>query len=1138
LPLYTDDTRLDDVVDTINNNSGKWSSVDDSNFPDIEPPVPINVQATGAFRSIIIEWDFVPDLYIANYEVFASQVKGFHPDSSNLVFRGKTSICSYNADVNEQWYFRVRAVNTHGTQSDFSKEVSDTTARIISDDILFGEEIAEELRELSENAEILAGGTVGIDKMKEEALEAIQETAKKYTDEEIQEAEEAINKELAEKAGLNYVDGEFSLVNSELSEMLGDINLISGDVSGIDSRVDSLQNTSDDLRSRVSENEEELLANDGRVTTVERDIDEVEGTLYTTINSLSNVENTIENQQTQIDANATEINLKASEGALNTVTGDVREVQSELSVQAGQIEAKAESAELTIVDGKVAGVQENLASLEVSVDGISTSVESLQVDLDGLEIGGRNLLRNSLLVDNHSNNSNIYPVDKEVFEDYHRYTSREGASNPLINLYNSIPSTDITDGSWQDNDITASVNVRTDLEDAYIRIRLYDTQNTDDTILETVVVPVPTGIWTRISITAPNVSQNLKDDSIVRVMLQASNSSGSAVSMVGKYLDIGGFKIEKGNKATDWTPAPEDIDSSIENVQQYASSIDQKADSISLEVSELEQTVDGNTASISNAESSITQLATSIVLKAEQDQVDTIDGEVTTVKSQVSELTVDIDGIYTSVSSLEIDLDDLGTRVESSESSITQLSDSIDLTVKELDIVDGRMTEAEASLKVQAGQIELKVEEDEIISSINQTAGSVKIKAEMIELDGDVYLDGGTTYIRDGAIGSAAIKNGVIENAHLGTAIIKTAQIAEGAIEKAQIGEAQIDSSHIGELSADKIKSGTLDASNITIFGGTTNDYTKIEGSFFESRGKFERTWRGLTETHDIKMKFERGYLRARNDSKNWSLYFSDYGISTFADGSGDDSSSGTIAFHDKSYSDTAMGLTMHSNSGVIGLRSEKNKIMLDANSTVYIDSEVANVYIRPLRTSRVGNNEFKFSVKLNSSPSDTDGWIAYGSPGTNFACGLRFKKTTVGDPTVYVTNGNGDKNTGALEANKVKAREIGNLSSRTFKTNIEKMNDNGLDLVNQLTIVKYDLISDLEKGEFNNRQVGLISEDSPSVATTDGIAINMYKLVSYNVKATQELSTKSNDQDKRINDLKIENQLLKARIQTLEEAI
>ncbi|MEW9503454.1 hypothetical protein AB1471_17045, partial [Jeotgalibacillus marinus] len=177
----------------------------------------------------------------------------------NLVFRGKTSICSYNADVNQQWYFRVRAVNTHGKEGPFSSEESDTTARIISDDILFGEEIAEELRELSKEADILAGDTIGIDKMKEEALEAIQETAEKYTDEEIRETEEEIQEELAKKAGLNFVDGEFTMVKSDLADMLDEMEDLEEYASSIDQKADSISLDVSAIEKTVDDNTESIL---------------------------------------------------------------------------------------------------------------------------------------------------------------------------------------------------------------------------------------------------------------------------------------------------------------------------------------------------------------------------------------------------------------------------------------------------------------------------------------------------------------------------------------------------------------------------------------------------------------------------------------------------------------------------------------------------------------------------------------------------------------------------------------------------------------------------------------------------------------------------------------------------------------
>lgn len=71
--------------------------------------------------------------------------------------------------------------------------------------------------------------------------------------------------------------------------------------------------------------------------------------------------------------------------------------------------------------------------------------------------------------------------------------------------------------------------------------------NTQDIII--------TDEWTYVSFTS------------VRTPAATDNYNGAYVYLrstaVGNYIDVCGIKLEKGNKATDWSPAPEDIDSSI-----------------------------------------------------------------------------------------------------------------------------------------------------------------------------------------------------------------------------------------------------------------------------------------------------------------------------------------------------------------------------------------------------------------------------------------------------------------------------------------------------------------------------------------------------------------------------------------------
>ena len=86
------------------------------------------------------------------------------------------------------------------------------------------------------------------------------------------------------------------------------------------------------------------------------------------------------------------------------------------------------------------------------------------------------------------------------------------------------------------------------------------------------------------------------------------------------------------------------------------------------------------------------------------------------------------------------------TRLTNAESSITQLSNEIELKVSQsqydIDIpnLQSRMSSAESTLSVHANQIATKVEQDGVISAINQTAEQIKIQASKIQLQGAVTV--------------------------------------------------------------------------------------------------------------------------------------------------------------------------------------------------------------------------------------------------------------------------------------------------------------------------------------------------------------------------------------------------------------
>ncbi|WP_406846077.1 phage tail spike protein [Bacillus safensis] len=552
------------------------------------------------------------------------------------------------------------------------------------------------------------------------------------------------------------------------------------------------------------------------------------------------------------------------------------------------------------------------------------------------------------------------------------------------------------------------------------------------------------------------------------------------------------------------------------------------------------------------------------------------------------------------------------------------LADNLDLaeklsqnTVKKINEVPMKeIQEAQSAIDVLSEQINLKVSKDGLISEINLSPEGILISGDRIHISGQTLID-------DAVIGVAAIANAAITSAKIANLAVGNSQIQDLAVTNAKIANLAVDDAKIADLSVSKLKAGTIDTSTIKIRGGSAIDYTLIDGSYLESRGRFTRTWQNKTETHDVTMRFQNGYFRASNLNADRNLYYSDFGISTYASGNQDESS-GTVEFFSYDYHPVRKGITISSVGGVVALRSSLEKVILDAYDHAYIKSNQQQVRIQP-RNHVTGNNTFAFHVVDNNDASLQDGVLFFGSENNSkWSSGLRFSKT-LNSNTLYVTDGDGVRGAGNLEVFnlRVNNRMIGGIeatndnafayvnnafkimnkdgsalrdlesrnaimndvifgslrtadtetntyigvgshelritnnqffnsgntvyrairaaafnqgSSRQYKTNINPLTDVGLEVIRELRIVEYDLKDDIERNIFDNTQVGLIAEDSPKVSTSDNLAINMYKLSSYNTKAIQELDIKMTSAAEEIEWLKIENQYLRQKIKQLEE--
>ncbi len=260
------DNRIDDLekeVENIKNRPPK-TIIDKNSYPDRKPSTPVNLEAYGGMEVIQLYWDYADELFIKHYEVYGSRTEDFVPDTQHLLWRGDVSAFAHTVGTDEVWYYRVRAVNYHGRPSDWSVQVRAATYRVLTEDILWGPELAERMRELHRISDIIGENGVNFDQISQEAKDLINQQARIYTDEEIQITREDVMRDISEIADdLEYIDGQLvDKVN------VGDVYTIS-DIDGMFENVVSVTRYETDMdgvvqdlehhSSLISQNEEEIL---------------------------------------------------------------------------------------------------------------------------------------------------------------------------------------------------------------------------------------------------------------------------------------------------------------------------------------------------------------------------------------------------------------------------------------------------------------------------------------------------------------------------------------------------------------------------------------------------------------------------------------------------------------------------------------------------------------------------------------------------------------------------------------------------------------------------------------------------------------------------------------------------------------
>lgn len=355
-------------------------------------------------------------------------------------------------------------------------------------------------------------------------------------------------KESAENAvtQIAQVNTELANAEEELESLVENLETTTEEFAASYATKQELTEVNTDLGILITKNAAELSSTASKVQAIEidaaqalQDAADAATAAETAKQNAIDAQNKYNTLQQQADA--TDEELEAAQQAVESAM--------EAATAAGDAAAAAQSAADSLAD-RVTAAESNITQMANQISATVQKVESIKV-------GGRNILLNSSFKSDYDEWTNS-PADS------HTITIKDGidcghvtgALNTGKTIQQSIlekmePDTEYTVSGWvyTENIVQGTTNYTSSLYmDGY-----YNNNGTSTWFsIGSIQIPVNTGKWTYMSytFTSPNETK-IKNATVMRFYVYTRDYTGD--------LYYHSLKLERGNKATDWTPAPEDM---------------------------------------------------------------------------------------------------------------------------------------------------------------------------------------------------------------------------------------------------------------------------------------------------------------------------------------------------------------------------------------------------------------------------------------------------------------------------------------------------------------------------------------------------------------------------------------------------
>lgn len=369
------------------------------------------------------------------------------------------------------------------------------------------------------------------------------------------------------------------------------------------------------------------------------------------------------------------------------------------------------NAEITTVNSKVHNVESNLNILK---DKIESKVSQSDIDksIQEIKIGGRNLLLNTEF---NNDKSPWKGVDFSSFSSYkdEGYVGCIFANNKVGNIATLTQDFSNSIKSKQAKYSLSFYDFTDEITRYWLGVYYYDSSNQQRyiTLRDDNNVPYKTWTFRKYTFELPSNSTNVR----VCWWHYGVNNPGDRGG-----LWLGNIKLEEGEIATAWTPAPEDTNQLVvDNIK----IVDSKISDVSSSVTQLRDSV---TTQINSINSKTQSIETSLNGKATKQEVIEVNNKVATIKASLDGITQrvsatesktqtlenningkaskqEVNNVSSKVVSLESNLNGITNRVSSTESRINNLDGKLAGAVTKQEFTEFRQNSKEFELEIKNG---------------------------------------------------------------------------------------------------------------------------------------------------------------------------------------------------------------------------------------------------------------------------------------------------------------------------------------------------------------------------------------------------------------------------------------------------